>query len=34
VHENERTVFAKYVKGFEPLPVNAINMYSVWLDTA
>ena len=34
LHENEQKVFAKYVKGFEPIPVNAINMHSVWLDKA
>jgi peptide/nickel transport system substrate-binding protein len=34
MHENEQKVFAKYVKGFEPIPVNAINMHSVWLDKA
>jgi peptide/nickel transport system substrate-binding protein len=34
LHENEQKVFAKYVKGFQPIPVNAINMHSVWLDKA
>jgi peptide/nickel transport system substrate-binding protein len=34
LHENEQKIFAKYVKGFQPIPVNAINMHSVWLDKA
>jgi peptide/nickel transport system substrate-binding protein len=34
LHENEQKVFAKYVKGFQPIPVNAINMHSVWFDKA
>jgi peptide/nickel transport system substrate-binding protein len=34
MHENEQKVFAKYVKGFEPIPVNAIDMHRVWLDKA
>jgi peptide/nickel transport system substrate-binding protein len=34
LHENEQKVFVKYVKGFVPIPVNAINMHSVWLDKA
>ncbi len=32
LHENEQKIFAKHVKGFQPIPVNAINMHSVWLD--
>jgi hypothetical protein len=34
LHENEQKIFAKYVKGFQPIPVNAINMHSVWIDKA
>jgi peptide/nickel transport system substrate-binding protein len=34
LHENEQKVFAKYVKGFQPVPVNAIDMHRVWLDKA
>lgn len=31
-HENEQKVFHKYVKGFQVIPANLINMHSVWLD--
>lgn len=34
LHENEQKIFAKYVKGFQPIPVNAINMHGVWLERA
>jgi peptide/nickel transport system substrate-binding protein len=34
LHENEQKIFAKYVKGFQPIPVNAIDMHRVWLDKA
>jgi peptide/nickel transport system substrate-binding protein len=34
LHENEQKIFARYVKGFQPIPVNAIDMHRVWLDKA
>jgi peptide/nickel transport system substrate-binding protein len=34
LHENEQKIFAKYVKGFQPIPVNAIDMHRIWLDKA
>jgi len=34
LHENEQKVFAKYVKGFQSIPVNAIDMHRVWMDKA
>ena len=34
LHENEQKIFAKYVQGFQPIPVNAIDMHRVWLDKA
>lgn len=34
LHENEQKIFWKYVKGFQPIPVNAIDMHRVWLDKA
>jgi peptide/nickel transport system substrate-binding protein len=34
LHENEQKIFAKYVKGFQSIPVNAIDMHRVWLDKA
>ena len=33
-HANEQKVFHKYVKGFQVVPANLINMHSVWLDKA
>jgi len=32
LHANEQKVFQKYVKGFQPIPANLINMHAVWLD--
>ena len=34
LHENEQKILAKYGKGFQPIPVNAIDMHRVWLDKA
>jgi peptide/nickel transport system substrate-binding protein len=34
LHENEQKIFAKYVKGFQSIPVNAIDMHRIWLDKA
>ncbi|MBI3327619.1 MAG: hypothetical protein HYZ81_13075 [Nitrospinae bacterium] len=34
LHENEQKIFGKYVKGFQTIPVNAIDMHRVWLDKA
>lgn len=34
LHEHEQKIFAKYVKGFQPIPVNAIDMHRVWLEKA
>ncbi len=31
-HVNEHKVFAKYVKNFNPIPADLINMHDVWLD--
>jgi peptide/nickel transport system substrate-binding protein len=31
-HANEQKVFHKYVKGFQVVPANLINMHAVWLD--
>ncbi len=33
-HVNEHKVFATYVKGFNPIPADLINMHDVWLDKA
>jgi peptide/nickel transport system substrate-binding protein len=33
-HVNEFKVFAKYVKNFNPIPADLINMHDVWLDKA
>jgi peptide/nickel transport system substrate-binding protein len=32
LHENEQKILAKYVRGFQPIPVNATDMHRVWLD--
>jgi peptide/nickel transport system substrate-binding protein len=32
LHENEQKILARYVHGFQPIPVNATNMHGVWLD--
>jgi peptide/nickel transport system substrate-binding protein len=32
VHVNEHKVLAKYVKGFQPIPADLMNMHTVWLD--
>jgi peptide/nickel transport system substrate-binding protein len=34
LHENEQKIFTKYVKGFQSIPVNAIDMHRIWLDKA
>jgi ABC-type transport system substrate-binding protein len=34
LHENEQKILARYVHGFQPIPVNATNMHGVWLDKA
>jgi peptide/nickel transport system substrate-binding protein len=34
LHVNEQKVFHKYVKNFQMIPANLINMHSVWLDKA
>lgn len=34
LHENEQKILAKYVRGFQPIPVNATDMHRVWLDKA
>jgi hypothetical protein len=34
LRENEQKVFAKNVKGFQPIPVNAIDLHRVWLGQA
>ncbi len=34
LHENEQKVFAKYVKSFQPIPANSIDMHRVWLEKA
>ncbi|HSF29448.1 MAG TPA: ABC transporter substrate-binding protein [Candidatus Tectomicrobia bacterium] len=34
LHENEQKVFAKYVKNFQPIPANSIDMHRVWLEKA
>ena len=31
-HANEQKVFHKYVKGFQVVPANLINMHGVWLE--
>jgi peptide/nickel transport system substrate-binding protein len=31
-HVNEHKVLAKYVKGFQPIPADLMNMHTVWLD--
>jgi peptide/nickel transport system substrate-binding protein len=33
-HVNEHKVLAKYVKGFQPIPADLMNMHTVWLDKA
>ncbi|RMF93909.1 MAG: ABC transporter substrate-binding protein [Nitrospinota bacterium] len=33
-HVNEHKVFAKYVRGFNPIPADLIDMHSVWLEKA
>lgn len=33
-HMHEQKVFQKYVKNFQTIPANAINMHAVWLDKA
>jgi peptide/nickel transport system substrate-binding protein len=32
LHVNEQKVFHKYVKNFQMIPANLINMHAVWLD--
>jgi peptide/nickel transport system substrate-binding protein len=32
LHVNEQKIFDKYVKGFQPVPANLIDMHRVWLD--
>jgi peptide/nickel transport system substrate-binding protein len=34
LHVNEQKIFHKYVKGFQMIPANLINMHTVWLDKA
>ncbi|MBI4611875.1 MAG: ABC transporter substrate-binding protein, partial [Candidatus Rokubacteria bacterium] len=34
LHVNEQKVFHKYVKNFQMIPANLINMHAVWLDKA
>lgn len=34
LHVNEQKLFHKYVKNFQMIPANLINMHSVWLDKA
>jgi peptide/nickel transport system substrate-binding protein len=34
LHANEQKAFHKYVKGFQVIPANLINMHAVWLDRA
>jgi peptide/nickel transport system substrate-binding protein len=34
LHENEQKIFAKYVKNFQPIPANSIDMHRVWLERA
>ncbi len=34
LHANEQKVFHKYVKGFQVVPANLIDMHSAWLDKA
>jgi hypothetical protein len=31
-HANEQKVFHEYVKGFQPIPANLLDMHAVWLD--
>ena len=32
LHENEQKIFAKYVKNFQTIPANSIDMHRVWLE--
>jgi peptide/nickel transport system substrate-binding protein len=32
LHSNEQKVFQKYVKGFQVIPANLLDMHAVWLD--
>ncbi len=32
LHAHEQKVFHKYVKGFQPIPANLVDMHAVWLD--
>lgn len=34
LHVNEQKIFHKYVKGFQMIPANLIDMHRVWLDKA
>jgi len=34
LHVNEQKIFHKYVKGFQMIPANLIDMHRVWLDRA
>jgi peptide/nickel transport system substrate-binding protein len=34
LHVNEQKVFHSYVKNFQMIPANLINMHAVWLDRA
>ncbi|MBI2159331.1 MAG: ABC transporter substrate-binding protein [Candidatus Rokubacteria bacterium] len=34
LHVNEQKIFHKYVKNFQMIPANLINMHAVWLDKA
>jgi len=34
LHANEQKVFHKYVKGFQVIPANLVDMHAVWLDKA
>jgi hypothetical protein len=31
-HVNEHKVFAKYVKNFNPIPADLVNLGDVWID--
>ncbi len=33
-HVNEHKIMAKYVKGFQPIPADLVNLHTVWLDKA
>jgi peptide/nickel transport system substrate-binding protein len=33
-HVNEHKVMAKYVKGFQVVPADLVNLHGVWLDKA